>query len=249
MNFLLLEPHEVAADGAAVLRGRRAQHVRTVLRATAGQSLRAGVLGGSIGRAVITAVGAEEVHVRCELPPAPASAPAGDALLLAVPRPRVLLRMLAHAAALGFDRIVLLRTWRVDKSHLASEAMRAAVQREHLLAGLEQAGRTRLPSVQSFLLFKPFVEDELPGLRLPAARFVAHPGAATPTAAIAYPGRAPFALALGPDGGFLPYEVDRLAACGFLPVACGPHPLRTETALAVLAGQLALLRDRAGPLR
>jgi RsmE family RNA methyltransferase len=58
------------------------------------------------------------------------------------------------------------------------------------------------------------------------------------------PGGGGIALAIGPDGGFLPYEVERFAAQGFLPVACGTRPLRTETALAVLKGQFDLLRAR-----
>jgi 16S rRNA (uracil1498-N3)-methyltransferase len=244
VNFLLLEPGEIGADGAVVLRGRRAEHVRTVLRARPGQTLRTGVVDGPVGAAVVTAVGPDQVDVRCELPFAARDDGPADVLLLAVPRPKVLLRMLAHATALGFDRIVLFRSWRVDKSHLDSDAMQPAAQREQLVAGLEQSGRTRLPRVRFFPLFKPFVEDELPGLALPPARFTAHPAAPVGTHEVAFPGRAPYALALGPDGGFLPYEVDQLAARGFVPVSCGAHPLRTETALAVLAGQLALLRER-----
>ncbi|GAB4158583.1 MAG: hypothetical protein Fur0037_26060 [Planctomycetota bacterium] len=55
----------------------------------------------------------------------------------------------------------------------------------------------------------------------------------------------PFALLLGPEGGLIPYEVERLEQHGFLTVSLGPHPLRTENALAALHGQLDLLRRRA----
>ncbi|MEO6597672.1 MAG: 16S rRNA (uracil(1498)-N(3))-methyltransferase, partial [Planctomycetota bacterium] len=123
-------------------------------------------------------------------------------------------------------------------------AMRAAEQREQLLRGLEQAGRTQLPQVHFFPLFKPMVQDELPALGLPMQRFVAHPSAGACTSELALPTRTALALALGPDGGFLPYEVDEFTAHGFLPVRCGEHALRTETALAVLSGQLDLLRRR-----
>jgi 16S rRNA (uracil1498-N3)-methyltransferase len=245
VNFLLLAPDEVGDEGFVALHGARAAHVRTVLRASPGQELRAGLLGGRLGQATVLAVTADEVQLRCALPfvvPPPAG---DDVLLLAVPRPKVLLRLYAHAAALGFARLVLFRSWRVEKSHLQSKALQPAAQRAMLLAGLEQAGRTTLPCVQFFPLFKPMVEDALAAMALPPARFVAHPAAPTPTHALAYPGRTPFALAIGPDGGFLPYEVDALAKHGFLPVRCGSAPLRTETALAVLAGQLALLRERA----
>lgn len=243
MNFLLLEPHELDDAGRCRLVGRRAEHVRTVLRAQAGDTLRAAIVDGGVGVAHVEAVAPEAVEVRCELGGVGEPAPA-DALLLAVPRPKVLLRMLAHAAALGFGRIVLFRSWRVEKSHLESESMRPATQRAALLAGMEQTGRTRLPAIVFQPLFKPMAEDWLPRADLPATRFVAHPAAATPTSGLDLAGVGGVALALGPDGGFLPYEVEKLASAGFQPLTCGARPLRTETALAVLKGQLDLLRAR-----
>ena len=77
----------------------------------------------------------------------------------------------------------------------ARRAFDVDAQREQLLLGLEQAGRTRMPEVLRFDRFKPMVEDELPDLGLPPLRFVAHPSAPTPTAALAAV-RGPFALAL-----------------------------------------------------
>lgn len=242
MNLLLLEPGEVDGSGGAQVRGRRADHLRTVLKVAPGMRLRAGLLDGPLGSAEVLAAGPDGVRLQCTFDrEAPA---AGDVLLLAVPRPKVLLRMLEHAAALGFGRILLLRTWRVEHGHLHSRALAPELQRPHLLAGLEQAGRTRLPAVRFRPRFKPFVEDELDQLRLPASRFCAHPTAERSTASLELAAGAPFALALGPDGGWLPYEVELLAGHGFLPVSCGELPLRTETALAVLTGQLDLLRRR-----
>lgn len=247
MNILLLEPHELDGAGVATLRDRRAQHAHRVLHATPGQELAAGLLGGSLGTATVRHCDADQLVVATRFDrPAPL---ATDALLLAVPRPKVLLRLLEHAAALGFRRIVLCRTWRVEKSHLQSTAMDPAIQGEHLRFGLEQAGRTYLPTVQFFPLFKPMVEDALDGLDLPQLRFVAHPRATTSTAELQLPRGSAVTLALGPEGGFLPYEVDQLALHGFLPVHCGPHPLRTESAFSVLAGQLDLLRRRGSLLQ
>lgn len=241
MNFLLLEPDELGADGLTRLAGRRAQHVREVLRAAVGDQLRAGVVDGPLGNATILAD--EPAGLLVQFTAGQPSPEPTDVLLLAVPRPKVLLRMLAHAAALGFGEILLFRSWRVDKSHLASAAMQPASQRDQLLLGLEQAGRTRLPVVRHAPLFRPLVEDLLPTLPLPASRFVGHPDAATATHQLALPRAGAFALCLGPDGGLLPYEVDLLATAGFLPIHCGRHALRTETALSVLTGQLQLLRS------
>ena len=243
MNFLLLQRAELDGAGRATLRGRRARHLQEVLRAEVGQRLRVGVIDGEIGEARVDALTPTEAVVQVSL--SRRAAPVDDVLLLAVPRPKVLLRMLSHAAAMGFAEVILFRSWRVDKSWLSSRAMRPDVQREQLLLGLEQAGRTAVPQVTFFDRFKPMVEDDLPALDLPTQRFVAHPAARIRTRALSA-WRGPFALAVGPDGGFLPYEVDLLGAAGFHAVSMGAHALRTENALAALWGQLDLLRSRSG---
>lgn len=242
MNFLLLDRDELDQNGRATLTGRRARHLREVLRVEAGARLRAGVVDGMLGEALVEQVTSTSAVVCASLHTAPE--PVGDTLLLAAPRPKVLMRMLSHAAAMGFARVVLFRSWRVDKTWMQSRAFDPAVQREQLMLGLEQAGRTRMPELLRFDRFKPMVEDELPRLNLPPLRFVAHPHAAQPTSHLA-PTDGPFALTLGSDGGLLPYEVDLLSKSGFLPVSMGPNALRTETALAALWGQLDLLRRSA----
>jgi len=247
VNILLLQSHEIASTGLCALQGRRAKHLREVLHVEVGTTVRAGVLNGALGSATVVTVDAHEVTVQIQLDQVPQ--PLEDVLLLAVPRPKVLLRMLSHAAAMGFARIILFRCWRVDKSWLQSRAFHDSIQRDQLTLGLEQAGRTQLPQVVLFDRFKPMLEDVLPQQSLPSLRLLAHPSASTGThqlGSLGIRGKAkqPLALAIGPEGGFLPYEVDKFAAIGFHPISCGPHALRTETALAAIWGQLELLRQR-----
>ena len=242
MNLILVEAHELDGHGAVSLRDHRADHARSVLRVAAGDRLRVGLLDGPLGDARVTSVSPAGVGLQCTF--ADAAPPrSDDTLLLGVPRPRVLRRCLEDATALGFGRIVLLRTWRVDKSHLHSAAMQPPRQRAWLLAGLAQARRTRLPEIVVEPLFKPFVEDRLDALVPPDNRFVADPSAATALVAATVVA-APLTLAIGPERGFLPYEIEALGARGFVAVHAGRQPLRVETALANLHGRLALLRER-----
>ncbi len=247
MNLLLLEASELEHDRVTLDAGRdcqdrRARHLRQVLRSGVGDEVRVGILDGPQGLARVTAVAGDRVTLACRFE-ADTEPPSQDTLLLAVPRPKVLARCLADAAALGFGRILLFRSWRVDKSHLASRVLEETELRRHLIAGLEQARRTWLPEVSLFGLFKPFVEDRLLGLLPPGPRLVAHPTAERPVHETRNPTRQPFTLALGPERGFIPYEIEALEARGFVAVSSGQNPLRVETALAVLAGQLGMIRQ------
>jgi RsmE family RNA methyltransferase len=239
MNLLLLFPEELSAAGEARLVDRRARHLREVLRVQPGDRVRAGLLGGALGSAEILREHASGVVIRASFEPL-APPPPRDALLLAVPRPKVLKRVLEDATAMGFGKIALVRSWRVEKSHLGAHALRAEEVREQLLLGLEQGRRTQLPEVRLFPLFRPFVEDELERWAPAGARFLAHPGEEMGLQRAL--GDEPFTLALGPEGGWIEYELEQLAQRGFARCSLGAHPLRVEAALAAAWGQLSFAR-------
>lgn len=227
MNRVLFEPHEVDDAARVVVDGRRAEHLRRVLRVEPGRELRCGVIDGPTGDAIVESVEDARISLRLTLSREVPSRP-DDTLLLAMPRPRVLRRAFEDATALGFGHIVLLRTWRVDKSHLDSSALTPASIREHLVFGLEQSGRTRLPRVTIERRFRPYVEDRLDDA-MPPRRFVANP--TTPSSPS--PTQDACAIAIGPERGFTEFEVGMLVERGFEPVSISDGVLRVETAIAV----------------
>ena len=156
-------------------------------------------------------------------------------LLLALPRPKILRRVLRTVTAMGVKRIVLLNTWRVEKSFWSSPALESDAVRAELVLGLEQAGDTVLPHVDCRKRFKPFVEDEASSLAAGTLPIVAHPGAAEPCPRAV---DSAVTLAVGPEGGFTPYEVDLLSAHGFAAVSLGKRRLGVESAVAALLGRL-----------
>lgn len=233
MNLVLLHPGDLVAPDRACLRGRRLVHVREVHRAQVGGELAVGVVGGLMGRGRVLRLDDEALELALNLDQEPPPK-LPLTLVIALPRPKVLNRLVAAAASLGAARIVLLNAWKVEKAYWASSRLQPESLREQLLLGLEQAKDTALPELRLARLFRPFVEAELPGLVADGTGLMAHPssGGAAPRTLVA-----PVTLAIGPEGGWVEAEVQSLLQAGLKPLDLGQRILRTETALAALVGR------------
>lgn len=236
MNLLLLHPQELnPATQEVLLDDVRHQHLTRQLKVTAGKQLTAGLINGALGSAEVLATDANSTRLLftpSDLPPPP---PLPLTLVLALPRPRMLARSLENLTALGVKQLYLVNSARVEKSFWQSPELKAEKIHQHLLAGLSQAKDTQLPQVHLRPQFKPFVEDELSALSAATTRLIAHPGD--------YPScprglTEAVTLMVGPEGGWVDYEVDLASNCGFSPVQLGRRILRVETALVALISRL-----------
>lgn len=241
VNLILLTEADCETGSQFRLTGRRAKHVIEVLRATPGKELRVGLLEGPLGTGRVVSAADGRVVLDCVFHPDPPPRPRTD-LVLAIPRAKSLRKLLPEVTALGVDRIVLLRTWRVAKPYLSQTILRPESFRPLLHEGLMQARCTREPRVTVEPLFKPFVEDRLPALAAGAIALAAHPAAGTRIASVRPAAGERVVLAVGPEGGWVPYEVEALERAGFLPVSMGPRPVRVETACVALLAQIDVLR-------
>lgn len=240
MNLLLVETGEVGVDGTIVLEDRRADHLRRIIGAAVGDSVRAGVIAGRVGKATVLADDGSRMTLALELlDPAPAPMPVE--LILAVPRPKVLTRTIEAAAAFGVSRIDLTNAWRVDKSYLASPRLLPDPLAYALRFGAEQGGTTHLPLLKIHDRLMGLLDERWPSAKsgAPATRLVAHPGAPPiESVSLAWP----LAIAIGPEGGWIQRELDTFVERGFIPVSFGQPILRVEQALATALGQLLLLQ-------
>lgn len=246
MNLILLQPDEVNAEGRCVLTDDRAHHIRTVLKATAGKTLRVGLLDGPLGTGLTEQVDWHAVVMKCvfedNVPPQPRID-----LLLAMPRPKVMKRLWAQLSALGVGRIVLLRADKVERYYFDSHVLDPEFYTKWQLEGLQQAKCTHLPEVLIRPRFKPFVEDELNTLFPQHLKLLADPSGEKRLADFFQSGERPerTVIAIGPEGGWTPYELDRLTEHGFELFGMGPRILRTDTAV---IGLVSILAEYSNPL-
>jgi len=234
LNLLLFSAADRVASDLIELRGRRLQHLLRVHRAVAGDRLRAGEVGGLMGDAEVLRLDELSATLRVNLhEPPPAKLPV--TLVVALPRPKMLRRILRNAAEFGVRDLYLLNSYRVEKSFWQSPVLEADCMHRYLLQGLEQCRDTRPPAVHCRRRFKPWVEDELPALCAGATALLAQPGSPAPCPA-EFDGET--LLVVGPEGGFIPYEVAKLREAGCTAVSLGPRLLRVENAVTGLLTRL-----------
>ena len=239
MNLLLFTQDELA-EGLLLLNDHRAEHICRVLGLVAGDSLRLGMINGKLGHGTILSIAAGTVTLAVQLEREPPPVPPVE-LILALPRPIMLQRILKQAATIGVRGIHLIRSAKVEKSFFHSPALLPEKVRERLLEGLTQAAvDTRLPEVRIHPLFNTFIRDTLP--ELDGCRLLAHPGVKAALPEVVPQSEERILLAIGPEGGWTEHEVNCLIEQGFAAFALGDRILHVDTAVVVLLGQLELLR-------
>ncbi|MCL7929557.1 16S rRNA (uracil(1498)-N(3))-methyltransferase [Halomonas llamarensis] len=236
MNLILLDPQDTSTQHRVIIRDpRRLRHLKEVHRAKPGARLTVGLEGGLMGTATLTALDHEHASFTLEALDTPPPPALPVHLVLALPRPRMLARTLEHVTALGVKDITLLHTKRVEKSYWQSPELTPEKMHQHLILGLEQAKDTVLPTVTLRKGFRPFVEDVLPTLLTGRRGLLAHPGMAN---ACPRGMTSPTLLLIGPEGGFIEWEVEKLLEAGCEGMHLGPRILRVETAVTALLARL-----------
>jgi RsmE family RNA methyltransferase len=239
MNLILLEASEISPEGLAVLRDERAVHVHEVLRAQAGGRLRAGIVDGPLGEVSVIQSLPHELVLDCTpLASAPVPPRPEVDVLLALPRPKVLGRLLRSLACLGVGRVLLTHAARVEPYYFDAHQLAPDYLGARLREGLSQAKDTRLPVVSVHRSFRRLLEDELDALCPVGPRLVADLVPAAPRLSEACrprPGERVL-VALGPEGGWVDFERELFLARGFVTFGMGERVLRSDVACIAALG-------------
>ena len=163
MNLILLFDSDLLLPNRVRLSGRRLLHIQDIFKAQSGQNLTVGKINGLMGQGTLVSSESDAVELEVNLNQKPPQA-LPLTLILALPRPPMLKRILFSAAMIGVKKIIILNFSRVEKSLWNSSALKVQAITEQLILGLEQSKDTVMPQVILKKGFKPFVQDELPTL-------------------------------------------------------------------------------------
>lgn len=233
MNLILFGHADRLDTTRIILNDKRLRYLQQ-RAASVGDCFKVGEINGLIGAGEILELNQQAAILSVSLTERPPP-PQQLTLVVALPRPKMLRRILRTVGESGIRELHLLHSYRVEKSYWQSPVLTDEILRDYLLQGLSQCRDTRLPTVTCHRQFKPFTEDILPGLTGGTRALLAHPG---PYSHCPVGASVPTLVVVGPEGGFIPYEVDLLTAAGCTPVSLGPRILRVENAVSGLLGRL-----------
>lgn len=172
-------------------------------------------------------------------------------LILALPRPLQLGRLLPMIAQMGVDSLILTEATKVPRDYFGSHLFRTPSKlTEKLVEGLCQSGDVRLPKIQIVRNLTNFLCNDL-DMQFPKtqySRVIAHPLRKNDEIeyrmrSVVFPenGNRKLVIAIGPEGGWTePEELDLFRQNGFQQITLGARVLRTDCAVVSL---LALSHD------
>lgn len=234
MNLILLLHDDWIDTNHVMIKDHRMVHIQQVLRSKVGDSLRVGRVGGLQGFGLIKRINSEGVCLKVDFTSNGLPRHRFD-LVLALPRPKMLRRIFRAVAEFGVEHLHLIHTARVEKSYWQSPLLHPDEIKDALFKGMERSMDTVCPQVFLHQRFRPFVEDDLPGLCAGRSCWLTDKTATTPFSAVSHQ---PGIVMIGPEGGFVPFEIDLAESVVATRVSLGQRILSVDTAVTTVLAQV-----------
>ena len=146
MNIVLLDPRQTESEIWLITSKRQLEHLKQHINVQVGDTLKVGIREGQRYLTEVVEVTEQVVKLKpIQIEPVPAKLPV--TLIVAMPRPKVLRRLIMDSVTLGVEKIILLHSYRVDKSYWQTPFLQQLDQ--YITLGLEQAGIRFHPKLKS----------------------------------------------------------------------------------------------------
>ena len=137
MNLILLFEENFIGDNTVEIRGERAKHIIGIHKPLPGKEFTVGLLNGKIGKGKLLKTEENTVKMEINLTEnPPAQAPV--TLLVALPRPKTLKKVLQASTSIGVKKIIFFESWKVDKSYWKALSWKMMKSRQIACLGLSR---------------------------------------------------------------------------------------------------------------
>lgn len=236
MNICLFKQEEI--NQPLSIKDERGEHIIKILHKKEGDIFSAGIINGKAGLAVITKIDEQGIHFSFK------SETEGKPLyplkmIIGLPRPIQLKRLLRDIAALGVCEVHLTGTELGEKSYMQSNLVEHGTAYQMLVDGTVQAASTHVPELYLHKTLPEclsYIEEKSGSNELKLCLDNVNPCGSLmnvlqnqkekPESIIA---------AIGSERGWTQKERELLEKAGYLRVGMGPRVMRTETAATVSA--------------
>lgn len=247
MNSLLIHPDECSGPGKAVLRGARAEYGWDIHGLREGIPIKLAVLHGLRGSGVVTNAARQRIEIDLVLD-TPARTPLPFVLLVGVCRPQTVKKIIHLASMLGVESVLFVGTDRMQKSYLSSKAFSQEFLETQSMKGLEQVWDSRMPAISIYPKLDKYLEERaaLDRSTEQMFRIVAAPGGesiASEQLKSRIVNSEKIEIAIGPEAGWTPREIELFQSGGFRPVGLGERTVRVEVAATMAIAQLSLYKS------
>lgn len=234
MNIIHLNHQDFIGDSnEVIIRDYRLTHILKILKPTIGQSLHVGILGGQCGNGIVVSMHPEAVVLRVSLTEPSPPRHTFD-IILALPRPKMLRRIFRTVAEYGVNNLHLINSARVEKSYWQSPLLKPDKIHNALLAGMERSKDTIITNVHLHKRFRPFIEDQLSSVCGSRNCWITDINAKEAAFALS---SKPAVVMIGPEGGFVPFEIELAVSQTAQPIHLGTRTLSVDTALTTVLAQ------------
>lgn len=245
MNLIILTEKDRIDENRFVVKDHRFEHIRDILKLKIDDTVEIGILNGVTGSAIIEEISREKITLKIiSTSSVEPCYPIVD-VICALPRPQTLKKILFTSAMMNVRQLHLIRANRVEKSYFHSPLLEEKNYRRFLFEGLAQGKNTKMPEVRIHYKFKQFCQDFLPELEKEyhadnLLKLLPDLGSNHNLTRYKSNKIQNIIIAIGPEGGWVPFEIELFSEIGFHRFALGKWTLRVEHALTAALSQIAL---------
>jgi RsmE family RNA methyltransferase len=236
MNIILLQTQDFLNNSnIAIIRDYRLTHIFKVLNPSIGQSLKVGLLGGDCGYGIVESIDSQVIKLKVFLNESAPTRHQFD-IVLALPRPKMLRKILRTIAEYGVKNLHLINSARVEKSYWQSPLLQPEKIHDALMAGMERSKDTLMTNVSLHKRFRPFVEEQLSDLCATRNCWITDMKADKSAIELDI-ASTPAVVLIGPEGGFVPFEVELATSKIARSIHLGTRVLSVDTAVTTVLAQ------------